>query len=43
MTAETTALPANSHVYIGDVDDNVLHVVSIPDDPRTEPSLPESN
>lgn len=43
VTAEKTALPANSHVYIGDVDDNVLHVVSIPDDPRTEPSLPESN
>ncbi|MFZ2527531.1 MAG: hypothetical protein WAX14_07740 [Rhodococcus sp. (in: high G+C Gram-positive bacteria)] len=37
VSTETAALPANSRVYIGDLDDDVLHVVSIPDDPRINP------
>lgn len=43
VSAETATLPANSRVYIGDLGDDVLHVVSIPDDPRINPQLPESN
>ena len=43
VTAEATALPADSRVYIGDVDEQVVHVVSIPDDPHTGLRMPESN
>lgn len=35
VSAEREPLPVNSRVYIGEVDEDALHVVSIPDDPAT--------
>jgi len=42
VSAEPAPLPANTAVYIGDVDDENLHVVAIPDS-ASDSALPETN
>ncbi|CAM2866763.1 NfeD family protein [Prescottella defluvii] len=42
VSAEPAPLPVNTPVYIGDVDDDNLHVVTIPDG-ASDSALPETN